>query len=242
MKRTFGILSCALASALAAGPAPAQTRAVDGPPPVREGDKAADPKLAAAVAAIQKVYDGLDAFKVAFEQTDELATLGKAKTASGSFYFRKPGKMRWEYEKPEKEKKLIVVDGETAWIHLPSEKQVYKQRVDEAFQSQTLITFLGGLGRLEDAFAIRFAGGADSGEGPLRLHLTPKADAGAPEMDLAVRRDTHEVAQVAFEDPFGNATRIDFGPVERDARIAPALFAFTPPPDATVTVADRAAR
>src|SRR5207244_11793606 len=38
---------------------------------------------------------------------------------SGVAYFRRPGKMRWEYESPEKN--LFLVDGKNAWFYVPSD-------------------------------------------------------------------------------------------------------------------------
>src|SRR5256885_10000771 len=37
----------------------------------------------------------------------------EVRSESGTAYFRRPGKMRWEYEAPEKN--LFLVDGKTAW-------------------------------------------------------------------------------------------------------------------------------
>src|SRR5260370_6991960 len=41
---------------------------------------------------------------------------------AGRAYFRKPGKMRWEYESPEKN--LFLVDGKTARFYVPADHTV----------------------------------------------------------------------------------------------------------------------
>jgi len=197
-----------------------------------------DPELERVVAGIQGLYEGLDRFRVPFEQADTLATMGRTKTTTGTFWFEKPGKMRWAYEKPEKERKLIVVDGEMAWIYLPAESQVYRSRVGEAFQSQTLVTFLSGLGRLDEAFHVRLA--KDDGVAGHRLNLLPRDDAQAPEMDLVVARGTYEVRSVTFGDPFGNTTTIRFGEVDRKPEIPADHFTFEVPDGVTVIDADEA--
>src|SRR5256886_14361833 len=43
----------------------------------------------------------------------------EVRTESGTAYFRRPGKMRWEYEVPEKN--LFLVDGKTAWFYVPGD-------------------------------------------------------------------------------------------------------------------------
>ena len=42
------------------------------------------------------------------------------RTEAGTAFFRRPGKMRWEYEAPEKD--LFLVDGKTAWFYVPADR------------------------------------------------------------------------------------------------------------------------
>jgi len=44
------------------------------------------------------------------------------RSEAGTAYFRRPGKMRWEYERPEKD--LFLVDGKTAWFYVPADHTV----------------------------------------------------------------------------------------------------------------------
>src|SRR5271165_681256 len=46
------------------------------------------------------------------------------RSEAGTAFFRKPGKMRWEYEKPEKN--LFLVDGKFAWFFTPADHTVTK--------------------------------------------------------------------------------------------------------------------
>src|SRR5260370_26954235 len=38
---------------------------------------------------------------------------------SGNVYFRRPGKMRWDYQAPEQN--VFLVDGQTAWFYVPAD-------------------------------------------------------------------------------------------------------------------------
>src|SRR5258708_23769196 len=38
---------------------------------------------------------------------------------AGTAYFRRPGKMRWDYQAPEKN--VFLVDGNTAWFYVPAD-------------------------------------------------------------------------------------------------------------------------
>src|SRR5690242_6630315 len=44
------------------------------------------------------------------------------RTEAGTAYFRRPGKMRWEYAAPENN--LFVVDGKFAWFYVPADRTV----------------------------------------------------------------------------------------------------------------------
>src|SRR3977135_232221 len=43
---------------------------------------------------------------------------------AGTAYFRRAGKMRWEYESPEKN--LFLVDGKSAWFYVPADHTVFR--------------------------------------------------------------------------------------------------------------------
>src|SRR6266481_1793673 len=47
---------------------------------------------------------------------------GVLRTEAGTAYFRRPGKMRWEYDHPEKD--LFLIDGKTAWFYVPADHTV----------------------------------------------------------------------------------------------------------------------
>src|SRR5277367_2272052 len=42
-----------------------------------------------------------------------------ARAESGTAYFSRPGRMRWEYESPEQ--KLFLTDGKTTWFYVPAD-------------------------------------------------------------------------------------------------------------------------
>src|SRR6476659_3500194 len=44
----------------------------------------------------------------------------EARVESGTVYFRRPGRMRWDYDAPEK--KLFIADGKTVWFYVPADR------------------------------------------------------------------------------------------------------------------------
>src|SRR5712692_3611269 len=61
---------------------------------------------------------------------------------AGIAYFRRPGKMRWEYESPEKN--LFLVDGKTAWFYVPADHTVTRVPAKESKDWRTPLALLAG--------------------------------------------------------------------------------------------------
>jgi outer membrane lipoprotein carrier protein len=65
---------------------------------------------------------------------------------AGTAYFRRPGKMRWEYESPEKN--LFLVDGKTAWFYVASDRTVTRVPAKESGDWRTPLSLLAGEAKL----------------------------------------------------------------------------------------------
>jgi len=73
-------------------------------------------------------------------------TGGKRTGASGTVYFSRPGRMRWEYESPET--KLFLVDGTNAWFYVPADHTASRAKVKESSDWRTPIALLAGKANL----------------------------------------------------------------------------------------------
>lgn len=64
------------------------------------------------------------------------------RSEAGVAYFRRPGKMRWEYESPEKN--LFLVDGKTAWFYVPADHTATRAPAKESSDWRTPLALLAG--------------------------------------------------------------------------------------------------
>src|SRR5215510_12507253 len=103
------------------------------------------------VKRLQARYDSTAGFRADFTQEVESATLGQKVESRGTVVFKKPGRMRWEFNEP---KQTLVSDGKFFWFYQPLEKQVLKTPFQQAFSSTTPASFLLGVGRLDQDFSI----------------------------------------------------------------------------------------
>src|SRR6266851_3401682 len=66
----------------------------------------------------------------------------EVRSEAGTAYFRRPGKMRWEYERPDKD--LFLVDGKTAWFYVPADHTVTRVPAKESTDLRTPLALLAG--------------------------------------------------------------------------------------------------
>lgn len=64
------------------------------------------------------------------------------RTEAGTAYFLRPGKMRWDYESPEKH--LFLVDGKTAWFYVPEDHTVTRVPAKQSTDLRTPLALLAG--------------------------------------------------------------------------------------------------
>jgi outer membrane lipoprotein carrier protein len=64
------------------------------------------------------------------------------RSEAGTAYFRHPGKMRWEYESPERD--LFLVDGKTAWFYVPRDHTVMRVPAKQSTDWRTPLALLAG--------------------------------------------------------------------------------------------------
>lgn len=198
--------------------------------------------VAAATRDVNEVVDKVDAtcarvqdLSAEFHQTATNRSLGQVQEASGLLLLKRPGKMRWEYQKPEA--RLFVTDGQKLWAYSPADKQVVVQDVGEAFSSRVPLSFLAGECQLRRDFTITAAENAAT-RGSTRfivLDLKPKhPEAGIARILLEVNLQTYTVEKTTVFDAAGNTTVIALTNLKLNPGVSDQQFHFTPPADVTV--------
>ena len=129
------------------------------------------PEVDDVVRRVQERFDATLDFSAKVEQRLEAVSAGRTLEAHGTVQFKRPGKMRWSLESDEPQ--VIVADGSTLWFYQPTEQQVLKAPFRAAFRSSMPISFLTGVGKLEDDFTVSIDGRTPA---EVRLLLVPKKD------------------------------------------------------------------
>ena len=234
------LYAAATLAATAPGGAPAPSPTVPTAAPAKSSAKTAPapPKDDANVWAgkVQKAYESVKDFSARFEQDVTLKGSVAGAASTGTIAVQKPGKMRWEFETPEK--KSFVSDGKTMWMYEASENQVIINENMAATTSVTALNFLEGFGKLLEEFAVSLATPRPNVADPSAafLSLRPKAegDVQFSEIVLGIDRKTSLAAEVWLVDALGNETHLVF----KDRKVNPNLpsktFTFEIPKGAEV--------
>lgn len=176
---------------------------------------------------VQQRYDETEDLSADFTQELHLAAGGRVIRSSGRMAFAKPGRMRWEYDSPEPQ--TIVADGKTLWIHQPEDAQVLRAPLREAFESETPVSFLFGVARLERDFEPALEPSPSGGA--LRLRLDPIArDRALGVLFLEVDPETFDIRSATIQDPLGNRTEVRLASLRRNQGLDQELFVFERPP------------
>lgn len=144
------------------------------------------------------------------------------KHSSGVFYLLRPGKFRWNYEKPYKQE--IVSNGGKVWFYDVDLEQVTTRKLDKAIGSTPALLLTGEVA-LEKNFDIQ---SQDKEEGLYWIKLIPKEEeSGFKYVLIGLNGDN--LAGMELSDNFGQLTRIYFSNLKLGAKIDPAKFEFKPP-------------
>jgi len=214
-----------LALLLAAGTVPAAATSAPA------NDK---PDLRVVLEHVQKRYDQAKDFRARFSQNYVRAVVGRATLSTGTLTFKKPGRMRWDYDKPEA--RMFLSTGQVLWLYEPEEKQAFKQDLKSS-QLPGALAFLMGKGKITDEFEVAFAQEKKDAKdkplgrpGDIRLALTPKQPQSAYKLIVFVV-DPKEflVRESVLVDAEGNTNHFVFDGIEVNSKVADALFKWNPP-------------
>ena len=179
------------------------------------------------VSRTQAAYTALHSLQAHFVQTSYLAALDHSETSSGTVWFLKQGRMRWEYNHPEPQ--TFLVRDHTLWLYQPELKQAIVDKFDNLFISDLPVAFLLGIGNIKEDFTLRQACRNSSG---LVLELEPKSASSQSTNEqlrrffLLVQPDTYLPAGARVFDTGGNTTSIILSSTQADpAAIDDSLFA-----------------
>ena len=172
--------------------------------------------------AVEARHHRVNDYQARFVQAYRSGTLGQEIVESGTLRFKRPGRMRWEYRKPEH--KLFICDGSDFYFYLPADRQVIVRHRDRD-QGLAYRLLFG-----EVAIAREFEATVESTDGSAtRVKLTPRR----PDAELAsVVLDVDSgmrLRGIQILDLQGNRSDFRFEDVRENRGVADSVFRFEIP-------------
>jgi outer membrane lipoprotein carrier protein len=182
---------------------------------------------AAAAARLRSFIEGTQSAQARFTQTVVDRKGRRVQEATGTMQFLRPGRFRWEYEKPYSQ--LLVGDGQRIWIWDRDLNQVTVRRLDRAITG-TPAALLAGSNEIEKAFNVTAQPAQDGLEW---IEAVPKGNESTfASVRLGFAQDA--LAAMELNDALGSRTMIRFEDLQRNPKLSLQLFRFTPPKGADV--------
>lgn len=189
---------------------------------------------------VQATYQGFADLQGAFLQRATNKLSGMTQQASGRLFMKWPGRMRWEYEKPES--RLFLIDGKTLWSYSPSERQAMSQDVSGALTTGP-IGILFGMSSLRRDFQVRPIVHTGTRNNPeYLLELTPRGkDLSFKRVIVGVDRESFFIQRLTVFDVYDNTTVVELSKQKVNSGLKDELFQFTPPPGTDIVAPPRPA-
>lgn len=198
--------------------------------------------------AIELRYHHAATLKATFyEQYTDGKNSGTAE--SGIVYFSKPGRMRWEYESPER--KLFIVDGTNVWFYIPADHTASRAKIGQSSDWRTPLAFLSGKANLErlclnleivESKVDTPDSEKPSAAGNAVLRCVPRvvsSDATDEIRDVLLEANPESyLVRIVIQQPGNLTTEFRFGDWQENVPLPETKFHFVPP--AGVSVIDEA--
>jgi outer membrane lipoprotein carrier protein len=174
-----------------------------------------------------------------------------ARVEAGIAYFRRPGKMRWEYQSPEKN--LFIVDGKSAWFYVPADHTATRVPAKESSDWRTPLSLLAGEMKVsrvcarvkatlnekpesaENAVFFCQLRGTESAPDKQGTHeSSAQAGDGSETVFFEIAKNSGELVRVLVREPGGVGVEFHFANWKTDPPVSESLFRFAAPPGVVI--------
>jgi outer membrane lipoprotein carrier protein len=185
----------------------------------------------------EQKYHSASTLQVTFlERYSENGT--EVRVEAGTAYFLRPGKMRWDYERPEKN--VFLVDGKYVWFFAPADHTATRMPTKKSEDWRTPIAFLT-TGMKLSRLCSEISASPDlkpSHAGNQVYGCALRGDSG--EATATARKvlfevtPQNELARIVIPQEAGLQIEFEFKNWQWNPALAKSLFAFEPPPGTVI--------
>lgn len=145
-----------------------------------------------------------------------------SQTSVGQFYLSRPGKFRWNYQKPFAQE--IVSNSDKVWFYDADLEQVTVKRLDDSLGSTPALLLTGQVD-IDEKFVLEEQGSDDDLNW---IRLSPKNEESGFKYIL-IGLNHGQLGGMELSDNFGQLTRIYFSNIKINPTLSDSLFNFKAP-------------
>ncbi|WP_348269353.1 outer membrane lipoprotein chaperone LolA [Edaphobacter paludis] len=186
-----------------------------------QGQQSATPD-SALIRKVDDHYNHLTSLRAHY--TEHYTGMGMDRTESGTLLLKKPGRMRWNYDKPVG--KVFVLDGKYAWFYTPGDSQAQRVPAKELDDLRSPLRFLLGHTQLKkelDNLTV-----TPDGAG-FRITGVPKGMAQRVKLLTLQVTSAGAIQQMQIEELDGSITGFTFSEIQENIPVKGETFVFHPP-------------
>ncbi len=164
-------------------------------------------------------------FSARFVQQSTIKAMEITDNAYGKIVVKRPGKMLWEYEKPDKQ--IIVTDGQELWVHKPMDKQVMVGKATTYFGDGKGASFLSDIRLLRKNFTLSLDKEKD---GFYTIKMVPKEQKfDITLIYLSVSKKSFDIERVITYNSYEDETIIQMADYQFNQTFDDSVFKFVIP-------------
>ena len=174
---------------------------------------------------VEKKYDVVD-FSSYFIQESTMKAMDITDVASGSIFVKRPGMMRWEYDKPDRQ--TIITDGKKLWVYKPDDNQVMIGKAPSFFGEGKGAGFLSDMKLIREKFTVYFE--KEKSEHDYVIKLLPKQQTiGIAKIYLAISKTTFKIKKIITQNEYDDENVIELVNSKFNLNLDESLFSFIVP-------------
>lgn len=177
--------------------------------------------------AIEATYYSLTDLSAKFTQETKVELIDRTVMKSGTFLFKKGGKLRIGYDG--KDGKNYVSDGTTLWIFIPGdEASLQTFAVNDETVPKEALSFMSGFGKLKKEFTVTASNAfKDVLPSTTALHLVPRAKAKHYDSLDALFGPDHLLKELIVTNTSGNVSHYKFSDIKTNSNLSDKLFTLS---------------
>ena len=174
---------------------------------------------------VEKKYDVVD-FSSYFIQESTMKAMDITDVASGSIFVKRPGMMRWEYDKPDRQ--TIITDGKKLWVYKPDDNQVMIGKAPSFFGEGKGAVFLSDMKLIREKFTVYFE--KEKSDHDYVIKLLPKQQTvGIAKIYLAISKTTFKIKKIITQNEYDDENVIELVNSKFNLNLDESLFSFIVP-------------